>query len=358
VILRSETTSPDHWIVLATGATVLALPAADAARFDGLGDRLAADDGFRAALEALVGQGISAAPSFAIVDATVPRAVRVVLRGDAEAATASGSFDGRGVTTWTERVLEGGGSLRLSVPGSSWTLTPGDTERAAAPSAPPPAASPAAPSTPSPAPSPAAEETPVEVTTLAPPRHEDVPEHREEASGPEPYDFLFGDTIYRTAEGTSVRIPNPDPERPGDHDGSTVLAEGLGLTGHEAELPAAVAVAPLTVSLELPGGQREPITRPILIGRSPSAGAGRITGAELPTLLTVAPDDKDISRTHARVEVQGGAVVVTDLDSKNGTLVTLPGTPARKLRGGEPAVVLPGTVIDLGGGVTLTVRED
>ncbi len=358
MILRSETTSPDHWVVLATGATVLALPAADAARFDGLGDRLAAADGFRAALEALVGQGISAAPSFAIVDATAPGAVRVVLRGDAEAVTASGSFDGRGVTTWTERVLEGGGSLRLSVPGSTWTLTPGAAEPSPVPAVAVPAVVvPAPPAAPPAEAVPPTEETAVEVTTLAPPRHEDMPEQHEEAA-PEPYDFLFGDTIYRTAQGGSVRIPNPDPERPGDHDGSTVLAEGLGLAGHEAQLPAAVAVTPLTVSLELPGGQREPITRPILIGRSPSAGAGRITGAELPTLLTVAPDDKDISRTHARVEVQGGAVVVTDLDSKNGTLVTLPGATARKLRGGEPAVVLPGTVIDLGGGVTLTVRED
>jgi len=38
--------------------------------------------------------------------------------------------------------------------------------------------------------------------------------------------------------------------------------------------------------------------------------------------------------------------------------VTLPGGSPRKLRGGEPTVVLPGTLIDLGGGITFTVRED
>lgn len=328
MILRSEPASPDAWVVLAAGGSVLALPVADSARLGGLGERLVTADGFRAVLEALTGQGISAAPSFAIVDATIAEAVRIVLRGDAEVATASGAFDGRGVTTWTERVIEGGGSLRLTVPGSAWTFTLGTGAPAFA----------AAPPT---------GETAVEVATLVPKREEPVSE---------PHDFLFGDPGYRSSEGEPVRIPDPAPKRPGDHDGRTVLAGDLGLGSREPERPAAVAGPPPTVSLELPDGRIEPVTRPVLIGRSPSAG--RVTGAGLPRLLTIAADDKDISRTHARVEVQGGAVIVTDLDSKNGTLVTVPGEPARKLRGGDPAVVLPGTVIDLGGGVTMTVREE
>ncbi len=141
-----------------------------------------------------------------------------------------------------------------------------------------------------------------------------------------------------------------------------MLADQLDLAGHVPQEPAAApafapAAAP-TLALQLPDGALEPITLPILIGRAPSLGSGQVPGPELPRLLTVAADDKDISRTHARVEVAGGTVVVTDLDSKNGTVITLPGGSPRKLRGGEPAVVLPGTLIDLGGGVTLTVRED
>jgi len=49
---------------------------------------------------------------------------------------------------------------------------------------------------------------------------------------------------------------------------------------------------------------------------------------------------------------------VTDLGSKNGSIITLPGAAPRKLRASEPTVVLPGTLIDLGGGTTFTVRED
>jgi hypothetical protein len=135
------------------------------------------------------------------------------------------------------------------------------------------------------------------------------------AEDPEPYAFLFGDL----------------------------------------DLPASPA-APAYV-LELPGGALEPLTAPLLLGRSPS-DPGHDASGGAPRLVAVAADDKDISRTHARVEVAGGAIVVTDLDSKNGTRVAVPGTAPRTLRAGEPAVVLPGTVIDLGGGVVMTVREE
>jgi hypothetical protein len=202
----------------------------------------------------------------------------------------------------------------------------------------------------------------------------------------EAYDFLFGDTIYRTQAGASIRIPNPDPERPGDHDGQTLLAEDLGLAGRSeapeasgafaASLASAASEAtvlapipphanaappepapslPLAVALQLEraDGSRESLSRPVLIGRSPAASSD---GSDV-RLITIA-DDPDISRAHLRVAVEGDVVVVTDLGSKNGSIVTLPGSPPRKLRVSEPTVVLPDTLIDLGGGTTFTVRED
>ncbi len=57
------------------------------------------------------------------------------------------------------------------------------------------------------------------------------------------------------------------------------------------------------------------------------------------------------------IAVEGGTVVVTDLHSRNGTQVVLPGKSPQRLREGEPTAVIVGTVIDLGGDVTLTVRE-
>jgi hypothetical protein len=59
-----------------------------------------------------------------------------------------------------------------------------------------------------------------------------------------------------------------------------------------------------------------------------------------------------------QVAVEGGTVVVTDLHSRNGTMVQLPGKAPQQLRAGEPTPVTVGTVIDLGDGATLTVGED
>ncbi len=216
MILRSETTSPDAWVVIAAPSSVLALPADELGRFDGLGERLAGPDGFRAVLETLVSRGIAAAPSFAVLDASIPGTVSVVLRGAAEVTGGSEIFTGRGVSTWTERVIEGSGPVRLTVPGSSWTLS---ADGSAAPAAPVVVTAPAVDPVPTPPalddpPSrPAAEiETPVEVTTLAPVRESIAPAPTPESEAPaEPYDFLFGNTIYRTSSGESVSIPNPDP---------------------------------------------------------------------------------------------------------------------------------------------------
>ncbi|GMA94053.1 hypothetical protein GCM10025881_08770 [Pseudolysinimonas kribbensis] len=332
------------------------LAVGDPAQIGDLTARLAGPDGFRAALERLVSGGIAAAPDFALIDAAGGIA-RIVLRGAAEVDAGAERLSGAGVTTWTERVLEGVDELRLRVPGSSWTLLPGgpavsgvvgraaerfdeaDAHTTLVPAREERAASPAtAPVAPI-----AAVAAPAAAAAGAP------------AVEDEPYAFLFGDTVYRTISGDSVRIPNPDPARPGDHDGRTVLVDEL--EEHEpAEPPAVAAASGPVLALELPGGDVEPLTRPVLVGRSPSDPGHDASGGP-PRLVVVAAGDKDISRTHARIEVAGGAVVVTDLDSKNGTSVTMPGAAPRRLRAGEPAVVLPDTVIDLGGGVMMTVRE-
>jgi hypothetical protein len=175
-----------------------------------------------------------------------------------------------------------------------------------------------------------------------------------------------------------------------------MLAEDLGLKGHQPEVPVAPDASDATVFAPIPGHVpavgllaststststpmstsqahplqlaptlqleradrgRESLSVPVVIGRAPSVSAVAAASGPHPRLITIL-DDKDISRSHLRVAVEGDVVVVTDLASRNGTLVTLPGGSPRKLRGYEPTVVLPGTVIDLGGGVSFTVRED
>jgi hypothetical protein len=107
--------------------------------------------------------------------------------------------------------------------------------------------------------------------------------------------------------------------------------------------------------VELSTGGQERLDQTLVIGRAPAATA--LGGGSIPRLVTMTTPNQDISRTHAQISVEGGAVVVTDLHSRNGTIVTLPGRAAQKLREGEATVVIPGTIVDLGDGATLTVRE-
>ena len=424
MILQSYPSDARAWVLIGAPACMLALPRADAGRFGGLSERVAEADGFRAALEFLLAGGIAGAPSFALIDGDSAVA-RVVLRGPATVSVTSTDPDaaevtisGEGMATWSERVLEGARSLLLQVPGSTWTVE----LKSAAPAALPATITVSAPVL-AEDPAPATVETPrdaetVAEATLVPSAQIEVPvpvpvpvlvpvpmavpvavvaaapgasatvDAAATSTEPEPYDFLFGDTIYRTQAGASIRIPNPDPERPGDHDGRTMLAEDLGLKGHQPDVPVAPDASEATVFAPIPGHVpavgtatststsqaatlqltptlqleradrgRESLSVPVVIGRAPSVSPVAAVSGPHPRLITIL-DDKDISRSHLRVAVEGDVVVVTDLASKNGTLVTLPGGSPRKLRGNEPTVVLPGTVIDLGGGVSFTVRED
>ena len=399
MILQSHPSGARSWALIAAPGCLLALPKADLARVDGIAARLSGTDGFRAALELLLAGGIAGAPSFALVDGDSAVA-RVVLRGEVsievtatDPDAAELTISGAGMATWSERVLEGARSLRLLVPGSTWTVELG-------PSLEPASVAGEGAAAPEPGGEPAAVTAEADIVpdvgeaTLAPRGEIEVPAAPESSfQEAEPYDFLFGDTIYRTRSGASIRIPNPDPQRQGDHDGHTMLAEDLGLGGHvpavaepdvsdvpdvsdttvvapipghvaavslpsaPPPVPESPAAAPVPrLQLERADGGRESLARPVLIGRAPSVPAATPSGSA-PRLITIV-DDKDISRSHLRVSVEGDAVVVTDLASKNGTVVTLPGGSPRKLRGGEPTVVLPGTLIDLGGGITFTVRED
>jgi len=145
----------------------------------------------------------------------------------------------------------------------------------------------------------------------------------------------------------------------GDHDGHTVMAEDLAeLRARRREHGAAAPAAVPSPSLHLLrfDGVVEALDQPVLVGRAPSVS--QVPGGRIPRLVTVTSLGQDISRNHVQFAVEGGTVVVTDLHSRNGTHVILPGKSPQKLRQGEPTAVIVGTVIDLGGGVVFTVSED
>ena len=106
--------------------------------------------------------------------------------------------------------------------------------------------------------------------------------------------------------------------------------------------------------LAFSNGERINVDRSVLIGRNPKV-AGAIEGG-LPHIMKFEGPGQGLSRTHAEVRIEGGEMLLEDLQSTNGTEVQLPGHPRRRLRSGEPVVVVPGTLIDFGDELHCTVE--
>lgn len=90
------------------------------------------------------------------------------------------------------------------------------------------------------------------------------------------------------------------------------------------------------------------LDRPAYIGRNPSEP--RIPTGFPPRLVTVVSPRSEVSGSHIEVRQLGSTVVVSDLNSTNGSMVVFPGQDGRALRRGESMVVTPGTLIDIGDG--------
>ena len=178
------------------------------------------------------------------------------------------------------------------------------------------------------------------------------------------YDYLFGATVYHNVQDAAVHTAEPEeaddeaaPATPveGDHDGNTVLTSSLSRPGRVRRPRGEAAPAAPVVAVVLPDGAREVLDEALVLGRSPSVSG--VPGGQLPRLVTVPGGDQDISRSHVRIALEGGTVVVTDLHSRNGTVIVLPGGDKQKLRAGEPTPVIVGTIVDLGGGIELRIEE-
>ena len=168
---------------------------------------------------------------------------------------------------------------------------------------------------------------------------------------------MFGATVMRSVEEAAVRIDDEvdGAEEVGDR--TVVVADIAALRAQRRAERGRLANAPPTprFAIELPSGERELLDPSVIVGRAPSAT--RVSGSAVPRLVTITTPNSDISRSHVQITVEGDTVVVTDLHSMNGTLVTVPGRNPQRLREGEPTTVITGTILDLGDGATLVVRE-
>lgn len=107
-------------------------------------------------------------------------------------------------------------------------------------------------------------------------------------------------------------------------------------------------------TLRLSTGEAILLDRPVLIGRAPEVA--RVTGPELPHLVSVPSPDHEISRNHVEVRLEGWHVLVADLNSTNGTTVTLPGAPPQRLHPGEATLIIPGTTVSLSDAVSFSLE--
>ena len=344
-------------------------------------------DATTAVIERLTARGLGNTPDFALVTWTHEAAaglVRVLVRGDFEVTAGGSRISGVGVSTWTERVLdvptefaveslgaEAGDDWLPIVDGIVTTGRVAVPARATSPVAVVPVVAATPPETMTATAAPPAVRAPVGTAAAATPAVATAGVAASEQTIAPVDEETANDFIEPIPAPSSLRGASSgrgDQADPGDHDGLTIASVDIRRLRAEREAAKAADAAPIRgddtdharsqprqpePQLRMPDGALEPIGHELVLGRAPSVS--KVSGGRLPRLVTIGHGDPDISRSHVRLALEGGTVVITDLHSRNGTLVVAPGKPPVKLRAGEPTPVLIGTVVDLGGGCTLQV---
>jgi RNase P/RNase MRP subunit p29 len=330
---------PGSWFgVFGDHATVL-LPPSEKERVAGLWAVVDEGAGFDVVLDALISGGLRELPAFLLVS-TEDDVTKMVVRGEVRVrfTTADGeqvTLDGTEASTWAERSLTAVTATRIDVgtgdeQGGPLLPILGGLVRVGSVEEPPAVAPEPTPAPdPDPVPEPASEPAPApapEPLTEAMPLPEPEPEPE-----PQPQPDLGPDT-----EPDPEPDPGPDPGPDTDPD----------------------PVAPSPVArLVFSHGDDVEVDGAVLVGRAPEPRRSGTDGP--PRLVRVPSPQQEISSTHLEIRpgtaAARGSAVVTDLGSTNGTVLVQPGLPPEDLRPGIAVELVPGAVLDLGDGVTISV---
>ena len=107
--------------------------------------------------------------------------------------------------------------------------------------------------------------------------------------------------------------------------------------------------------VDISTGETITLNRSAIIGRRPRAS--RVSGNDVPQLVTVPSPQQDISRSHLELQLEGWHIVALDLGTTNGTTLHREGMEPLRLRPSEGVVLRRGDQLDLGDGVRLRIRE-
>ena len=168
---------------------------------------------------------------------------------------------------------------------------------------------------------------PVQPVKPAQPADAEAPVDHESTN---PFDHLFEHTQFFGVEAAAVR--------PEEH--------------HENEAPSAPAHG--VFELILPNGERQPIDRPVLIGRQPEVP--RDTDLADFRLLKISDSHTGLSRRHVRVDPYKDGVMVTDLGSTNGTAL-ISGASSQTLEPDAPVRAQAGDELLLAGSLTISIAH-
>jgi len=179
-----------------------------------------------------------------------------------------------------------------------------------------------------------------------------------------------------TPPPATVWSPPPDPVSPDTTMSQPAVGEAPGQAGNMVQAvrcqhghlspPTAVSCrvcgfplmgqAPVMVTrptlgvLRLSTGDVVPLDRTVIMGRNPRVDQS--SGGEHPHVVRLPSPGHDISRTHVEIRLDGWHVLLTDLNSVNGTVVTPPWQEPQRLRPHEAVPIEPGTVVSLADEVT------